>query len=81
MKAGSLDNYILTTKPQYLDSKFGTYLKSLIQEKQRDPTSFKMPYIPGTSEVKKSKKTKKWEYKRIPSMYVPAHVKSSMDMS
>jgi len=31
MKAGSLDNYLLQTKPEKIDSKFGVYLRSLIQ--------------------------------------------------
>jgi ribosomal protein L28 len=30
MKAGSLDNYLLTTHPRYLDSRFGIHLKQLI---------------------------------------------------
>jgi ribosomal protein L28 len=31
MKAGSLDNYLTQTKPANIDSKFGLYLRSLIQ--------------------------------------------------
>ena len=31
IKAGSLDNYLLQTKPENIDSKFGIYLRSLIQ--------------------------------------------------
>lgn len=30
MKAGSLDNYLLHTKPSDIDSKFGLYLRELI---------------------------------------------------
>ena len=30
MKAGSLDNYLLETKPADIDLKFGLYLRSLI---------------------------------------------------
>ena len=37
MKAGSLDRYLLTTKPKYLDSKFGLHLKDLIKKKMKDP--------------------------------------------
>lgn len=37
MKAGSLDNYLLQTKPEKIDSKFGIYLRSLIQQKKKDP--------------------------------------------
>ena len=31
IKAGSLDNYLLQTKPENIDSKFGIYLRSMIQ--------------------------------------------------
>jgi ribosomal protein L28 len=31
MKAGSLDNYLLQTKPADIDSKFGLYLRTLVQ--------------------------------------------------
>ena len=31
MKAGSLDNYLLRTKPADIDSKFGLYLRDLIK--------------------------------------------------
>lgn len=63
MKAGSLDKYLLRTKPKYIDSKFGRYLRQLIKDKQADPENFKMGYIPGTSAAKKTKKTKFWEYR------------------
>lgn len=33
MKAGSLDNYLLQTKPAAIDSKFGLYLRDLIKQK------------------------------------------------
>ena len=33
IKAGSLDNYLLNTKPADIDSKFGLYLRELIQKK------------------------------------------------
>jgi len=33
MKHGSLDKYLLNTKPTYLDSKFGLYLKNIIMQK------------------------------------------------
>mgnify|MGYP006112045129 CR=1 FL=1 len=31
MKCGSLDNYLLNTKPKYIDSKFGLYLKDVLK--------------------------------------------------
>ena len=49
IKAGSLDNYLLTTKPKYLDSKYGLYLKELIKKKKQNP-DFKPGYILGTAE-------------------------------
>lgn len=30
MKAGSLDKYLLNTKPKYIDSKFGLFLRDLL---------------------------------------------------
>jgi ribosomal protein L28 len=33
MKAGSLDNYLLSTKPEQIGSNFGLYLRGLIMEK------------------------------------------------
>lgn len=61
MKAGSLDNYLLKTNPKNIDSKFGLYLRDLIQKKRRDP-DFVVPYIPGTARLQKTKKTTVWEY-------------------
>jgi len=49
MKAGSLDNYLLTTHPRYLDSRFGLNLKNLIQTKLKKGDDFKMAYVPGTA--------------------------------
>ena len=81
MKAGSLDNYILNTAPRFLDSKFGLFLKELIKSKKQSPETFKMPYVPGTAITSRTKKTKVWEYKHIPAMYTPAHVKATTDLS
>ena len=33
MKAGSFDNYLLSTKPEVIDSRFGLYLRGLIKRK------------------------------------------------
>ena len=33
MKAGSFDNYLLTTKPNKIGSKFGLYLREVIKKK------------------------------------------------
>lgn len=61
MKAGSLDKYLLNTKPENIDSKFGLYLRELIKKKQKDP-DFVVPYIPGTARLPRTKKTSVWEY-------------------
>ena len=81
IKAGSLDNYLLTTKPKYLDSKYGLYLKDLIRKKKFDP-EFKPGFIIGTAEPNhKGKKTQVWQYKQLPAMWIPAKVKASEDLS
>ena len=81
MKAGSLDNYLLNTKPERIGSKFGLHLRSLIQEKRKNPECFKLDYIPGTSPAKRTRKTKAWEYRRMPAVYVPAHIRATTDLS
>jgi large subunit ribosomal protein L28 len=80
MKAGSLDNYLLTTNPRDIDSKFGMYLRSLLKRKKVDP-NFAVPYIKGTAKLPRSRKTSVWEYKQIPAMYMPANVRVSEDHS
>ena len=80
IKAGSLDKYLLNTKPALIDSKFGLYLRNLIQKKQKDP-EFDVGYIPGTSRANKTRKTSIWEYKQVPAIYMPAHVRISEDHS
>lgn len=49
MKAGSLDNYLLNTKPQKIDSKFGLYLREQIKLKQKNPANYLYVYVPGTA--------------------------------
>ena len=80
MKAGSFDNYLLTTKPNKIGSKFGLYLREVIKKKQKNP-EYEHGYIPGTSSGARSRKTKIWEYKQLPTMYVPSHVKATVDQS
>lgn len=63
MKAGSLDNYLLNTKPERIGSKFGLHLRGLIKEKLKNPEGFKLDYIPGTSRCKRTRKTKQWEFR------------------
>ncbi len=80
IKAGSLDNYLLTTKPADIDSKFGLYLRSLMLHKKKDP-SFELPYIKGQAKLPRSRKTSIWEYKQVPAIYTPVHVRVSSDES
>lgn len=62
IKAGSLDKYLLNTKPADIDSKFGLLLRDYICKKQADP-GFEVPYIPGSANVGRTKATNVWEYK------------------
>ncbi len=80
MKAGSLDNYLLQTKPADIDSKFGLYLRDLIKQKQRNP-EFIVPYIKGQADLTRNRKTSVWEYKQVPAMFMPAHIRASEDHS
>lgn len=41
----------------------------------------KLDYIPGTATQKRSRQSMPWEYKQIPTMYTPAHVRATTDMS
>jgi ribosomal protein L28 len=81
MKCGNLDNYLLTTKPKYLDSKMGLHLRSLVKSKLARPDTFKLEYIPGRATLPRTRKTKVWEYKQIPAVYTPAHVRQVVDFS
>lgn len=78
MKAGSLDKYLLNTKPADIDSHFGLFIRDLILKKQKDP-SFEHGYIPGTAKLPRTRKTSIWEYKQIPAIYMPSHVKATED--
>ena len=80
MKAGSLDNYLLHTKPKRIGSKFGLYLRELIKAKQAD-ANFKVPYVPGTATVRRKRTHKKWHLHRVSPVYIPAHVKATRDLS
>lgn len=81
MKAGSLDNYLLTTHPRYLDSRFGLHLKRLIQAKIKQGDDFKMPFIPGTCTQNRTRRTKREEYARVPEVWAPAQIRARTDFS
>ena len=80
MKRGSFDNYILKTKTEHIDSKFGLYLRSLMKQKLRNP-QMSIPVIAGTHTQPRTRKTKYWEYRNIPSIYKPAGVNLTEDTS
>lgn len=80
MKAGSFDKYLLQTHPRDIDSKWGLYIRDLIIKKQANP-SFEVPYIPGTARLPKTKKTSIWEYKQVPAIYMPLHVRVTEDQT
>ena len=46
MKKGSFDNYLLHTKENQIDSRFGIFIREMMKRKQKDP-EFKVPYITG----------------------------------
>ena len=81
MKAGSLDNYLITTKPALIGSKFGLYLRDIIIEKKKNPETFKYDYIPGSSKGKRTRKTKLFKYRQMPAMYTPASIRATTDFS
>ena len=80
LKRGGFDKYILFTKPKHLDSKMGVHLQYLMKKKLRDP-SFNVPYIPLTRSQGKTRKTKFYEARKYPTIYMPAHAKGTHDMS
>lgn len=42
VKEGSFDNYVLNTKKEDMNSKYGEYLRDLMKKKIKDP-EFKVP--------------------------------------
>ena len=80
MKQGSLDKYLLNSNPAHIDSKYGLYLKQLIKQKLENPTA-NIGYIKGTATAKRTRKTKVWQYRQIPAVYTPAHIRQTTDMS
>ena len=80
MKKGSFDKYILESKPEVIDSKFGQFLRNLMKEKKRNPLMV-MPYIPRSYDARNNKRTKKWQHKEIPSIYMPHHMRMKDDIT
>ena len=70
MKKGSFDNYILRTKPEQLDSKFGLLIRGLIKRKMKDP-QFKIPLIAGHYTQAKSSRAAKYWGQSMPAVYMP----------
>jgi hypothetical protein len=40
-----------------------------------------LKYIPGTATLKRTRKTKAWEHRNMPTMYTPAHLRSTTDLT
>ena len=80
MKQGSFDKYLLNTNPAHIDSKYGMYLRNLIKSKIENP-DVEIGYIKGTATAKRTRKTKVWQYRQIPAVYTPAHIRQTTDMS
>lgn len=80
MKAGSLDNYLLNTKPAVLDSKMALLLRNMVLAKKKNP-DYEPPRIPGFRYRQKlgKRRTQLWEYKNIPAMYMTAQQKLECD--
>jgi len=80
MKAGSLDNYLLNTKPKVLDSKMALLLRDMVLTKKKNP-DYVPEYLPGQANVKRTRKTKVWDYKNVPAMYMTVQQKLEEDQS
>lgn len=80
---GGLDNYILKANQKYInDSLFATFLKRLLlhkgfhsQSNQTKDLNFKILKLPYTSKPKMIRITRKDVFKRLASIYIPAHLK------
>lgn len=62
-KMGSIDNYILCTKPKDLDSKYGEYLRTIMLRKINDP-EYRLPYILGTNRKLRIRKYYRYLYNK-----------------
>ena len=55
-------------------------LRSLMKKKEKDPR-FKVPLIAGQATLPRTRKTKYWEYRNVPSIYLPATANLQADTS
>lgn len=78
MKAGSFDNYLTTTKPEVLDSRMALHLRDLMRKKMKNP-QFVVPYVPGQASLPRTTRKHTWEYRHMPAVYMPTHVRMSQD--
>lgn len=80
---GGLDNYLLKSKHKTIeDSQYALYIKKLLQNKkllalspQSLSLNLKMLSLPFTSKRSQIKQTKKTRFNRLPSVFIPAHMK------
>lgn len=78
VKKGTFDNYILTTRKEDMNSKYGEYLRAMMKWKIKDP-EFKVPTLKLQSYNNTNRRTKfrhAWKY---PSIYVPPHMRGTYD--
>ena len=75
---GSLDNYILSMSPEKLNSKYGEYLRELMEKKLEDP-DFEVPALKLQAWSKTNRRARFIEGRRKASMYLPAHLKATID--
>ena len=80
MKQGSFDKYILNSRPEVIDSKFGQYLRQLMEAKKKNPDMI-MPYIPRSKSVRNNKKTKYWQHSEKPAIYLPYNLHMKEDLT
>ena len=74
---GSFDNYILCTKPKFLDSKYGEYLREMMLRKINDD-NFRVPYILGMGKKEKIKHHKRYIYsKEQKKILIPKEFKNT----
>lgn len=66
---GSIDNYILCTKPKDLDSKFGEYLRTIMLRKIND-AEYRLPYVLGTNRKERIKKYYRYLHNKEMSKFV-----------
>lgn len=76
---GSFDNYILSMSPEKLNSKYGEYLRDLMQKKLENPE-----FEVGTLKLQAYTRTNRRKRFNVgrrkgTAIYIPAHIKATTD--